>query len=30
VRNADNLALIYARVTSTFDPSTGQCTTPPC
>src|SRR5438093_13517159 len=30
VRNADSLTRIYARVTSTFDPSTGQCTTPPC
>src|SRR5439155_496420 len=27
---ADKLARTYARVTSTFDPSTGQCTTPPC
>ena len=30
VRNADSLTRTYARVTSTFDPSTGQCTTPPC
>jgi type II secretory pathway pseudopilin PulG len=30
VRNGDNVAQTYARVTSTFDPSTGQCTTPPC
>jgi type II secretory pathway pseudopilin PulG len=30
VRNANSLTTTYARVTSTYDPSTGQCTTPPC
>jgi Tfp pilus assembly protein PilV len=30
VRNADSLTTTYARVTSTYDPSTGQCTSPPC
>jgi Tfp pilus assembly protein PilV len=30
VRDGGNAAKTYARVTSTFDPSTGQCTTPPC
>ena len=30
VRNGDTVSQTYARVTSTFDPSTGQCTTPPC
>jgi len=30
VRNGDAVSQTYARVTSTFDPSTGQCTTPPC
>ena len=30
VRNADSLTVTYARVTSTYDPSTGQCTSPPC
>jgi Tfp pilus assembly protein PilV len=30
VRDGNNATSTYARVTSTFDPSTGQCTTPPC
>jgi type II secretory pathway pseudopilin PulG len=30
VRNGDGVSQTYARATSTFDPSTGQCTTPPC
>jgi type II secretory pathway pseudopilin PulG len=30
VRDGNNNARTYARVTSTFDPSTGQCTAPPC
>ena len=30
VRDADSLTRTYARVTSTYDPSTGQCTSPPC
>ena len=30
VRRGDAVSTTYARVTSTFDPSTGQCTTPPC
>jgi type II secretory pathway pseudopilin PulG len=30
VRNGDSVSQTYARATSTFDPSTGQCTTPPC
>jgi Tfp pilus assembly protein PilV len=30
VRNGDTVSQTYARATSTFDPSTGQCTTPPC
>jgi Tfp pilus assembly protein PilV len=30
VRDGDSNTRTYARVTSTFDPSTGQCTTPPC
>jgi type II secretory pathway pseudopilin PulG len=30
VRNGNNVSQTYARATSTFDPSTGQCTSPPC
>jgi type II secretory pathway pseudopilin PulG len=30
VRDGDSVTRTYARITSTYDPSTGQCTTPPC